>query len=712
MYSPSSGSPRNPSDVLRRPVPSACHHCRGNIEALRRYAGLLVSPVDGRDQLPHQAFLACGHCKETCFWAEPRPPELPSAATRDPGPADSDSAQPTRAPASKRDDLPEQGQQGRARHARRSIERFLRDQAATRCWSSLSWVARRKHVTPSAVAVALSVLVAFRDGSSRGPRAVSGLLAYLALGSALIALDSFMAHRGWRETVALPAHSVIWLVQLGWVILLATAGMMRASSAFVLLVLLGLGHLWCRAEAEFHQPPLEPVYLPGADRGAWDADRVRRVGNTWRSIATATGLGSPAERQPSGFRPDVIDQVEVDGHGARLVISIGEGRTPKSFKAKAPAIAVAFNVYRCDVEAVGNDRVRLRLVEKDPFRSGVTIRPQRPPGRRVAIDDPWELGVSEDGKPVLVPIARGKHILIPGKPGTGKSTTASGLIAHVLGMDTAMVCVADPHGVLVHPFRDLLPWSHAGADPEPLCQLLRWIVSEFDRRKRLLESMRVGNLEPEHFSRECPLIVLVIDEVSVYLTGPRKEEIAGLLRRIASEGRKFGVRAVLCIQRPDATIMRLSIRDQLDWRICFPMESAVGVNMVMPMLENPRDLLTSVRVGVGYTDVVAGSPLRFLAHDIDPYEVGKRLRAEGLGRRPFALPAHDDSPPKSETLLDLLNSGEISRGTFQRLGPISLAEAAAYSEQELRAMKGHHESSVVKLRQALERRELSLRTDE
>lgn len=60
--------------AVRMPRRVECSHCASNIEAVRRYGGLRVTPVDGRDCLPHQALLACGHCGDTVFWVEPQLP--------------------------------------------------------------------------------------------------------------------------------------------------------------------------------------------------------------------------------------------------------------------------------------------------------------------------------------------------------------------------------------------------------------------------------------------------------------------------------------------------------------------------------------------------------------------------------------------------------------------------------------------------------------
>ncbi len=588
----------------------------------------------------------------------------------------------------------------------------LKNLATVWGWWFLSWAARRKRATPSAFFIALSVLAAFRSASTGGQRVVAGLLLFLLAGFGLLALDSHRSRRALPETVARPSHWSIWLSQFTLASVLSVMGMVRLWAAPFVLAPLAAGCVWCRVEAGFHNPPPEAVYLPGADRAFWDAARVRRLARTWHQLAQAKQLGERAAGQPSSFRPDVLEKVEIDGIGPRLIIRIGVGRSLKSFAANSQELRAAFNVFRCDVQAVGNDRVGLRLVRVDPF-AGAAVLPDHDIFRRAPVGTAWELGVSEDGMPVKLDITRGGHLLIAGTTGSGKTTCVAGLIAHVLRMgDSAVVCVADPHATIVPAYRDLLSWSHEWSDPERLYRMLQWVVAEFDRRKPYFEKWQVGTFEPHHFSSELPLIVLVIDEVAVFQTGPRGNEISELLRRVVAEGRKFGARAVLCSQRPSAITMLTSIRDQLFERICFAMESRAGVTMVMPALENPRDLLGSVPAGVGYVRV-AGVPIRFRAYNIDPYDVAQRLRDEGFRTRPAPIPIRQSqtSPKKSETLLDLRIAGEISQGTFDRLGDITLPAAAAFSEQDLRAMKGHHESSIERLRVALERRELSFRTE-
>jgi DNA helicase HerA-like ATPase len=88
---------------------------------------------------------------------------------------------------------------------------------------------------------------------------------------------------------------------------------------------------------------------------------------------------------------------------------------------------------------------------------------------------------------------------------------------------------------------------------------------------------RRNALLQEHDKREFTahdgfgVVMVVIDELMVYLTGDRKQaaEFSDLLRRLVTLGRAAGIVPVLSTQKPSSDIVNTGIRDNVVYRAAF-----------------------------------------------------------------------------------------------------------------------------------------------
>ena len=134
-----------------------------------------------------------------------------------------------------------------------------------------------------------------------------------------------------------------------------------------------------------------------------------------------------------------------------------------------------------------------------------------------------------------------------GKQGSGKTWTAASLICQSL-LNGARVILADPHSgndeSLTTRLRPVLPFCELAADDDgPILEAARYAHEEFKRRK-------ADDKAGKRYDR-TPLL-LVIDEWTALLRGPAGDELPELLSSISTEGRKYGVNAMLLAQRWEA----------------------------------------------------------------------------------------------------------------------------------------------------------------
>ena len=173
----------------------------------------------------------------------------------------------------------------------------------------------------------------------------------------------------------------------------------------------------------------------------------------------------------------------------------------------------------------------------------------------ITVDDlksPLSIGVSVGGRMVELDIhTKGPdfHMLVVGSPGSGKSNLIKAIIltfARALTANDLVLGVVDPHGSLDIPIKLPHLFRSVANNEEQVTALLESFLAELENRKALGEAVVS--------SRDLPEWLLVVDEVSasqVFGSG-RFQNLQHLeiVRRLVQEGRKFGMRVILGVQKP------------------------------------------------------------------------------------------------------------------------------------------------------------------
>jgi hypothetical protein len=157
------------------------------------------------------------------------------------------------------------------------------------------------------------------------------------------------------------------------------------------------------------------------------------------------------------------------------------------------------------------------------------------------------LGVADEG-PVSEP--EFVSVGIGGRPGSGKTTTAAVLVAQVVGKG-GTAYVVDPHAGHSQGLLERLERLRGGprlheAGPTEAVMVAEQAADELRRRQRMA---RMGVPPPT-----APA-VLFLDEWTALMRGVAAERLGRLLTSIISEGRKYGVAAVLSAQSWNAGVV-------------------------------------------------------------------------------------------------------------------------------------------------------------
>lgn len=137
---------------------------------------------------------------------------------------------------------------------------------------------------------------------------------------------------------------------------------------------------------------------------------------------------------------------------------------------------------------------------------------------------------------------------VGGKQGSGKSWTATSLIAQSM-LGGARVILCDPHAgddeSLLTRLGPLVPYVELTADdPGPILEAARYAHDEFERRKAAAKAGKAHDRTP---------LIIVIDEWTSLLRGELSDKLPPLLSSLSTEGRKYGVNALLLAQRWEAS---------------------------------------------------------------------------------------------------------------------------------------------------------------
>lgn len=215
------------------------------------------------------------------------------------------------------------------------------------------------------------------------------------------------------------------------------------------------------------------------------------------------------------------------------------------------------------------------LGEWEPFRR--TVGWDGPVAREAG--DDLVFGFDAQGGPVSVPWPGwgGRHVLVTGATGAGKSVLLRVLIAEMAYCPNVDLVLCDPKQV---EFRAWGERAHVATGPEASGKAFDAVVTEMMRR---YETLPDDEVEWSH--ENGPWIVLVVDEIaSLKRVGTTKERSKREddIELIASMGRAAGIGMVIATQRASADkALSTDIRDNCRTRIGLGSESLIATKMGM-----------------------------------------------------------------------------------------------------------------------------------
>jgi DNA segregation ATPase FtsK/SpoIIIE, S-DNA-T family len=201
------------------------------------------------------------------------------------------------------------------------------------------------------------------------------------------------------------------------------------------------------------------------------------------------------------------------------------------------------------------------------------------------------LGRDVSGAPVVADLGRMPHMLIAGTTGSGKSVCIAALTTCLVMNNTPAdlrLVMIDPKMVELVRFNGLPHlYGKVETNLERILGVLRWTVTEMDRRYRLLEEMHARHLDS--YNRKIrrrkggeplPRIVVMIDELAdLMMSAPEQTEPA--LVRLAQLARATGIHLVVATQRPSTDVVTGLIKANFPARLSFAVASSVDSRVIL-----------------------------------------------------------------------------------------------------------------------------------
>ena len=220
--------------------------------------------------------------------------------------------------------------------------------------------------------------------------------------------------------------------------------------------------------------------------------------------------------------------------------------------------------------------------------------------RRASSRLPLPLGKAVNGDVCMTDLAIMPHLLIAGATGTGKSVGLNCMIASILFRSTpdeVRMILIDPKRLELGVYDDIPHLlTPVVTDAKVAANVLKWAVTEMERRIRMLASEGVRNIEqfnnilraengaPDEETGEelKPLhyIVIVIDELADLMM-VSAHEVEEAITRLAQMARAVGIHLILATQRPSVDVITGLIKANFPSRISYRVAARVDSRTIL-----------------------------------------------------------------------------------------------------------------------------------
>lgn len=196
------------------------------------------------------------------------------------------------------------------------------------------------------------------------------------------------------------------------------------------------------------------------------------------------------------------------------------------------------------------------------------------------------LGKDVSGAAVSAELSEMPHLLIAGTTGSGKSVCLNSILTCFLlqySPQELRLVLVDPKRVEFTNYNGIPHLlTPVVVNPEKAPGVLRWLISEMNRRLDVFRQTKVRNINEYNESQtdKMPYIILAIDELA-NLMALAPMEIETALNQLAQMSRATGIHIILSLQRPSVNILTGKIKANFPARISFQVPAGVDSQVII-----------------------------------------------------------------------------------------------------------------------------------
>jgi len=311
--------------------------------------------------------------------------------------------------------------------------------------------------------------------------------------------------------------------------------------------------------------------------------------------------------------------------GEVITCRVNLGSSAKAIEREAPVIAAALGAREVRVR---QQRENASLLELLVVRDETLQQPVDPTlllsRYRPNLYDCVPLGIDENGEDVVIGLV-GRHLLIGGETGAGKSGSLSVVLAAAaLDPECDIWCF---DGKLV----ELAAWRPVakrvvGSDMTDANEALDELLAEMNRRYEVLLARKGRKVERGDGERT---LLVVIDELAFYVANGDKKAaqlFSEKLRDLVARARAAGIVVVAATQKPAADLIPSALRDNFGFRLAHRCATRDASDTILGSGWASEQISASTidpRLrGVGYLLADGGVPHRMRSMYLDDDAIG------------------------------------------------------------------------------------------
>lgn len=328
-------------------------------------------------------------------------------------------------------------------------------------------------------------------------------------------------------------------------------------------------------EPEYQKPPLDILSNVSSERNI-DKKNIKESISVLEETFSNFGIGVKVNQVSCGPSVTRYELSPAPGVKISRIISLADDL---QLNLAAPGI-------RMEAPIPGKSAIGIEVPNGKILSVGLRNLISSPTFTRLNSPLAFALGEDITGNTVVARLNDMPHLLIAGSTGSGKSVCLNSIIMSFLYNTTPsemkMVFI-DPKMVELTVYNGIPHLlTPVVVDPRKASVVLRWMVSEMEKRYKLFAERGVRDIQRYNQSSQekLPYIVIVIDELAdLMMVAP--VEVEDSICRLAQMARAAGMHLIVATQRPSVDVVTGVIKANIPSRIAFAVSSQADSRTIL-----------------------------------------------------------------------------------------------------------------------------------